>query len=919
MSDTVDKLSTPTSTHYSGDADHSKITRLNALDEVLDHSRNGLAVDDASRAHQRSLTRDPSASHKTKEEEIYHRRRTVSDAAQWLRAKRENDLYKELLPVSAEGARQHSFVNTSSSSNRFCAVCFKLLMGIQRPKRCRECGMEVHRGCEPLAPSCLGEEGSIATFDPPSLFDVSTQTIHLIRVCIASASGLAKRSIFKMADPFAIVHVDRERFTTAVARKTISPSWMTERDMYLSTASVLRVLVFDSKKFEEGRWDGFLGMAVIPASAFINSTTLGDGATKVLTFRLRKRKKIDIVTGTLCIKVRVLKRNVSKPTVSSSLLLTAPRANSPRSTHTPSASEVLLFTSPGLGWQQLPKRAISGNLIPQQPIPPRVAIVDGGAGLEVSWGKEKNMSFTLGVYVGDSRFCEVLYSGPEGKHTVVGFNPGQVLMFALKCTNFYGSSSYSERTDPVIFPSKEVEEEDVDDDDDDDETRVHCPFLMAGFCPRGNACPLYHGRGMDSVDLSVAMSAVAMIDNEDVQLFAALQASMAQHQQPQYDEEHQTLAQRGFHTKLQKLRNNLPLKPGTCELSVLRADLFRSSMFEITRASPRDLQMERFIFTFHNEGGLDYGGLAREFFYLISGEVFDASLGMFSRCSSSNYALQINPASASIDDFPLFFRFVGRLFGLAILSGNYIDVTLSRGFFKQLVGEVLALRDLQDVDEDVHRSMIWILENEVTEDMEMYFVVDYDEFGEMTTHPLMPNGENVLVNESNKQEFVRLMADWKLCHAAERQMKALMSGFYELVPLETIRGFNADELAALITGTKRYNLEDWKSNTEYSGFKEDDDVILWLWEYIEGASEKEQSELLQFCTGSTRVPLEGFQALQGSDGPRKFCVSKMDDLERLPSAHTCFNRLELPPFPTKDMMLQRLHTAMSNAQGFASD
>jgi hypothetical protein len=36
-----------------------------------------------------------------------------------------------------------------------------------------------------------------------------------------------------------------------------------------------------------------------------------------------------------------------------------------------------------------------------------------------------------------------------------------------------------------------------------------------------------------------------------------------------------------------------------------------------------------------------------------------------------------------------------------------------------------------------------------------------------------------------------------------------------------------------------------------------------------------QARLLQFCTGSARVPVEGFQALQGTDKPRKFCIQRV--------------------------------------------
>ncbi|EGD77834.1 hypothetical protein PTSG_08925 [Salpingoeca rosetta] len=815
-----------------------------------------------SQMHQRNLTRDPSK-RVDDDEEIVQRRRTVSDAAQWLRAKRQSDLHRELLPASAKGARRHALTHASGSTSKFCAVCSRVLWGITRPYRCSECGLEFHRACEPMAPACLGRTGSMVSLDSPSDGPILDQTAHLLRVCIASADSLARRSLFRVPDPFAIVHMDGERFTTAVARKTFAPQWMTERDMYVTASSTLKILVFDARKFEEGRWNGFLGTAVIPAAAFIDSTSLGDGATKVLTFRLRKLKATDVVTGTVCVKVRVLRRNVD---LSKTAPMTTPRADSPRTMarcDRPSCSD--------------------------------------------------DMSYTLAVFTATRHVPDIIYTGRDREHTAIGFVPGQELRFVVKQTNFYGSSDYSLPSDTIAFP--QASESSAGDEESED--RIHCPFFMAGFCPRGDRCPFYHGDGLNGDEVSVALAAVSMIENEDVQLMAALQASLEQSKQAQYDASKQSHFQRTFHEKEQRFRKKLPEAKGECNITVARADLFKTSLFEITRIPATKLR-QRLMIRFHGEGGLDYGGLAREFFYLISGEVFDPRLGMF-EYTSSNYALQISPDSASSDDHLLYFRFVGRLLGMAVFHEHFLDVTFTKSFYKHLLGLPLTLKDLQDVDPDVHRSMIWILENTVTEDMELYFVADYESFGVMKQHPLVPGGETVKVNESNKHEFVRLMVEWRLCRSCERQLKAIMAGFYAVVPLSLLREFNEAELEHLIAGSRHYNLEDWRAHTEYKGYIETDPVIQWFWEIIDSYSPDEQAEFLQFCTGSTRVPLEGFQALRGSDGPRKFCIQRLDDLTRLPSAHTCFNRLDLPSFPSKQMLQERLRIAMWGAQGFTGD
>lgn len=67
-----------------------------------------------------------------------------------------------------------------------------------------------------------------------------------------------------------------------------------------------------------------------------------------------------------------------------------------------------------------------------------------------------------------------------------------------------------------------------------------------------------------------------------------------------------------------------------------------------------------------------------------------------------------------------------------------------------------------------------------------------------------------------------------------------------------------------------------------------------------------KSRLLQFVTGTSRVPVNGFKDLQGSDGPRRFTIDKSGDPSQLPRSHTCFNRIELPPYEDLESLEKKL-------------
>ncbi|KAJ0842114.1 putative HECT domain-containing protein [Helianthus annuus] len=100
-------------------------------------------------------------------------------------------------------------------------------------------------------------------------------------------------------------------------------------------------------------------------------------------------------------------------------------------------------------------------------------------------------------------------------------------------------------------------------------------------------------------------------------------------------------------------------------------------------------------------------------------------------------------------------------------------------------------------------------------------------------------------------------------------------------------------------------VDDLKANTEYTGYTIGSSVVMWFWGGCQKRLNKEDmARLLQFVTGTSKVPLEGFKALQGISGPQRFQIHKAYGApERLPSAHTWFfNQLDLPEYMSKEQL-----------------
>ena len=87
---------------------------------------------------------------------------------------------------------------------------------------------------------------------------------------------------------------------------------------------------------------------------------------------------------------------------------------------------------------------------------------------------------------------------------------------------------------------------------------------------------------------------------------------------------------------------------------------------------------------------------------------------------------------------------------------------------------------------------------------------------------------------------------------------------------------------------------------------------------METLDSTEKANFLQFVTGSSKVPVQGFAFLWGMGGPQKFTISRISgsDNFQLPVAHTCYNQIDLPEYSSKEMLEEKLMWAIKEAQGF---
>uniref|UniRef100_A0A8C2FMI0 HECT-type E3 ubiquitin transferase n=1 Tax=Cyprinus carpio TaxID=7962 RepID=A0A8C2FMI0_CYPCA len=379
---------------------------------------------------------------------------------------------------------------------------------------------------------------------------------------------------------------------------------------------------------------------------------------------------------------------------------------------------------------------------------------------------------------------------------------------------------------------------------------------------------------------------------------------------------------RDFEAKLRSFYRKMETKgygqgPGKVKLIIRRDHLLEDAFNQIMCYSRKDLQRSRLYVSFVGEEGLDYSGPSREFFFLVSRELFNPYYGLFEYSANDTYTVQISPMSAFVDNHHEWFRFSGRILGLALIHQYLLDAFFTRPFYKGLLRIPCDLSDLEFLDEEFHQSLQWMKDNDIEDMLDLTFTVNEEVFGQITERELKPGGSGIPVSDKNKKEYIERMVKWRIERGVAQQTESLVRGFYEVVDVRLVSVFDARELELVIAGTAEIDLADWRSHTEYRGGYHDNHIVIrWFWAAVERFNNEQRLRLLQFVTGTSSIPYEGFASLRGSNGPRRFCVEKWGKVTSLPRAHTCFNRLDLPPYPSFSMLYEKMLTAVEETSTF---
>ena len=348
------------------------------------------------------------------------------------------------------------------------------------------------------------------------------------------------------------------------------------------------------------------------------------------------------------------------------------------------------------------------------------------------------------------------------------------------------------------------------------------------------------------------------------------------------------------------------------QITVDRNNLFQESFSQLNYATDEDLKGQLKV-KFKGEQGIDMGGLRKEWLRVIATSMFNENYALFMKTDSGLY--HPNPLSENYSDVN-FYRFIGKIVAKTVYDGEFLDVNFTKSMYKYLLKQEMTLSDLESFDDEVYRNLKQFLENDVT-GFDIYFCVDREEFGKITTIDLIPSGRDIEVTNENKHEYAKLFVEYKLLGSVKKQLELFREGFYSIIPYELISYFYDTEFELLVSGMPDIDVDDLRANTIYIGYTSTSNVILWFWQVFEEMQQRQKVLLLQFVTGSSKVPLGGFSHLMGNNGTQLFTIQRLHKSDKLPIAHTCFNTLDLPDYDSIDVLRDKLLFAISECnEGF---
>ena len=308
--------------------------------------------------------------------------------------------------------------------------------------------------------------------------------------------------------------------------------------------------------------------------------------------------------------------------------------------------------------------------------------------------------------------------------------------------------------------------------------------------------------------------------------------------------------------------------------------------------------------SFTGETGIGIGP-TQEFYTMFSHEMCRNSLKMWRTEKDTEFAFSEGglyplPTAKKSDLYTL-----GVFCAKALATGFLSDIPFSPMFIKILRKEKV---EVQEVDQNYAKAL---------SNPDGLIGLDFSYPG-LPDFPLCEGGLEKEITRENVDEYIELVKDFTCGQRMIDLCQNFVNGFNEVIPFSSTKIFEPEEFINLLSGSgKRITLEELNDNVSVgAGYEKNSAQIKYLFETITELSDEDFGLFVKFLTGTNRLPVGGIASLQPklTIAVRMPIGSETSD-STLPSVSTCFNYLKLPMYSSKEILKERLLTAIRECQG----
>ena len=365
-----------------------------------------------------------------------------------------------------------------------------------------------------------------------------------------------------------------------------------------------------------------------------------------------------------------------------------------------------------------------------------------------------------------------------------------------------------------------------------------------------------------------------------------------------------------FKENLQKLK--IDWSEGSNFININRDKLIESSIEELSKVNLyREIKVK-----FKGEEEGDAGGIMREWLTSLFKEFQKPENKLFTKADTSDFSLKIYNDKNYDKNKLKIFDFIGKIFVIALLNDLTINSCFNIYIYKIILDEPVEIEDLVFIDTEIYHSIKKLQNLNDFSNLELYFAEnEKDENGNLNNINLILEGSNIPVTKENMLYYFQKKIEY-IMNKDRIYINHIKKSIFSYIPESLIKIFSANELELILNGTPFIDVSDWIENTIYEGYSPSDDIIIKFWNIVKNLPQEKLSRLLQFSTGSTRVPVGGFKSLQSNRGKiSPFSIYKVEYEEgkrNYIKARTCFNRINLPNFPNEEKLLEGINFVIDN-------